>query len=226
MHRSLRLPIALLGFVIILAFLAGGSFLLNKWLPQPAIYAPSTGSPPGNLAVDPLDYLPDTGLVQLTSPLSTASYYITTFDSTATKDLGRALGNRDGTTFDEQDDLVILDYGYPVLDPSGAYGVNLIYDQNHIFHSNAEVANSVFNFAKGYFENVFPDRGSKLKIVVGVNNCCEAVVPGVFVVHGSRWATEVVDVVKSQIEHTTGMSSQVDVIAGILFHPAPQLQTP
>jgi hypothetical protein len=35
MHRSLRLPIAFLGFVVALAILVSGSFLLNKWLPQP-----------------------------------------------------------------------------------------------------------------------------------------------------------------------------------------------
>jgi hypothetical protein len=36
MLRSLRLSIAFLGFVIVLAILASGSFLLSNWLPQPA----------------------------------------------------------------------------------------------------------------------------------------------------------------------------------------------
>ena len=143
MDRRLRLFIAFLGFGNILAILTGGSFLLNKWLPQPATYAPSTGSPPGSLADDPSDYLPDTGLVQLTSPISTTSYYIKNLNLQKLYDLGYALGQRDSTWSGTQDDVVILDYGYPSKNPNGAdYGIILAFG-DHSYQSNASVADTL-----------------------------------------------------------------------------------
>jgi hypothetical protein len=213
MHRSLRLPIALLGFVIVLAILASGSFLLNKWLPQPATYSSSTASPPGGLTNDPSDYLPDTGLVQLTSPISTTSYYITSLNSQYNNDLGYALGHRDFTIPGTQDDVVILDYGYPDRDSlGGGYGVILTFDKSGTFIANTTVANSVVNFAYGYWEGTSTDTASHLTIVVGVNNCCTNVDPSVFPNHGAKWAQEVVDAVNSQI---VGISGQVEVTAGM-----------
>jgi hypothetical protein len=204
MHRSLRLPIALLGFVIVLAILASGSFLLNKWLPQPDTYAPSTGSPIGDLANDPLEYLPDTGLVQLTSPISTTSYYVRSLNDQAVMDLGYALGQQDIKHYGTQEDLVILDYGYPYFQ-GGSYGVYLIYD-NH-FYNTTSVANSIKKFADGWKNG--SDTTSNLTIVAGVNNCCIGT-PSLWPNHGSRWATEVVSVTNHLINN-----SRIKVIGGM-----------
>jgi hypothetical protein len=217
MHRSLRLPIALLGFVMVLAILASGSFLLNKWLPQPATYVSSTGSPPGSRADDPSDYLPDTGLVQLTSPISTTSYYISNFNLYDIHDLGRNLGIRDSGLPGPQDDVVILDYGYPSKDPHGAgYGVISVLDQNYQFYPNTSVANSVEYFATGYFNNLDLASSSHLTIVVGVVNCCVGSdsVPALWPNHGAKWAQEVVDAANYWL-WLEGMSNFITVSAGM-----------
>jgi hypothetical protein len=204
MHRSLRLPIALLGFVIVLAILASGSFLLNNWLPQPDTYAPATGSPPGNLADDPLEYLPDTGLVQLTSPIFATSYYITSFDSQDVKDLGTALGQQDSMNYGTQEDLAILDYGEPYTS-GGLYGLKLTTGGS--FHDNTTVANSIKSFADGWIQGT--DTTSVLTIVAGVNNCCTGT-PGLWANHGSRWATEVVNIANTRINN-----NRIKVIGGM-----------
>ncbi len=204
MHLSLRLPIALLGFVIVLAILAGGSFLLNKWLPQPAAYLASTGSPTGNLADDPLEYLPDTGLVQLTSPIFATSYYITSFDSQDVKDLGKALGQQDSMNYGTQEDLVILDYGHPYTS-GGLYSV--ILTTGGSFHDNTTVANSIEDFATGW--KYATDSTSVLTIVAGVNNCCTGT-PSLWANHGSRWATEVVNAANTLINN-----NRIKVIGGM-----------
>ena len=186
MPRSLRLSIAFLGFVIILAILTGGSFLLNKWLPQPATYAPSTGSPPGSLADDPV-YLPDTGLVQLTSPISTTSYYITNISNLYA--IGYKLGQRDRTMSGTQNDLVVLDYGLPYRESQGGgyvYGVHLPFDKNHIFYNTTAVANSAVDFANGYHDAT--DTTSHLTIVARRNNWCPGIAPRVSPNHVARWA--------------------------------------
>jgi hypothetical protein len=212
MHRSLRLPIAFLGFVVALTILVFGSSLLNKWLPQPANYAPATGSPPGSLADDPLVYLPDTGLVQLTTPVSTTSYYMTSVDPTKSYNLGHDLGQGDWLKTGTQDDVVILDYGYPSKNPYGAdYGIILAFGDGS-YHSNASVADTLVKFAQGYFEGTSTDNTSHLRIVAGVSNCCSGVDSYVYPNHGAKWAQEVVDAATYRI---TNYKDQVDIIAGM-----------
>ena len=193
-----RLPIGFLGFVIVLVILVGGASLLNKWLPQPA------NSSSGSLEDDPSDYLPDTGLVQLTSPLYTTSYYITSLDSQAVKDLGYALGQKDRDNYVTKEDLVILDYGHPYT-YGGLYGVVLTLGGP--FHDNTSVANSIKSFADGWIQGTDPT--SDLTIVAGVNNCCTGT-PSLWPNHGSRWATEVVNVANSQINN-----NRIKVIGGM-----------
>jgi hypothetical protein len=70
--------------------------------------------------------------------------------------------------------------------------------------------NSAVDFANGYHDAT--DATSHLTIVVGVNNCCPGVDPGVYPNHGARWAQEVINPVKSQLAN---ISAQVNVIAGM-----------
>jgi hypothetical protein len=216
MLRSLRLPIAFLGFVVALAILVLGSSLLNKWLPQPDTYAPSTGSPPGSLANDPLVYLPDTGLVQLTSPISSTSYYLKSINSLV--GLDTQLGNWDRNHSGTQDHLVILDYGYPVWQQQGLnnyiYGIQFVNDSTYTFHDLNFVINNVVSFAHDYYTTVNSwDPQSHLRIVVSVNNCCwyETGLYDRFAGHGVAWANAV-NTIRSQI---STYASQVSVIAGM-----------
>ena len=208
MHRGLRLPIALLGFVIVLAFLAGGSFLLKKWLPQPATYSPSTGSPTGSLADDPSDYLPDTGLVQLTSPKTSISYYVTDLQTLGT--LGNDLGIADQGEAGTQDHLVILDYGKPIYQ-GGSFGAKLLfYDRQNVF--TPAIISSAVDFASGYYYGTGNDYTSHIQMVISVNNCCWEDPLSLFQGHGAAWAG-VVNQIKNQIV-ADGYATQVNVVAG------------
>jgi hypothetical protein len=84
--------------------------------PQPANSPPSAGNPPGGAKDDPID-LPDTGLVQLTTPVSSTSYYLKSISSLT--GLGNKLGAYDRDHSGKHDHLVILDYGYPVWRAQG-----------------------------------------------------------------------------------------------------------
>jgi hypothetical protein len=120
MQLNRRLIVISFRVVIALAILAGGAFILNKWSPQPANSSPSAESP----SDDPID-LPDTGLVQLTTPVTSISYYVRDIHTLYT--LGFNLGDADWKAAGTQDHLVILDYGYPIFQ-GGAYGAQLLYD--------------------------------------------------------------------------------------------------
>jgi hypothetical protein len=164
MHRSLRLSIAFLGFVIALAILAGGAYILNKWASQPANSPPSAGNSPGGAEDDPID-LPDTGLVQLTSPYYSTSYYLKSINSLT--GLGNELGTYDRTHSGKQDHLVILDFGYPRL-LGGQYGVQFVDDKDNNFQNMTTVLTLVVGFAHDYYYAVHNwDPQSHLRIVVG-----------------------------------------------------------
>lgn len=66
------------------------------------------------------------------------SYYITQINSLYS--LGYALGVHDRDAPGTQDNLVILDYGYPAKQGS-TYGVILTFDETGTFHSASEVIN-------------------------------------------------------------------------------------
>ena len=61
--------------------------------------------------------------------------------------LGYALGIHDRDTPGTQDNLVILDYGYPAKQGS-MYGVFLVFDETGEFYSTSQVVNSATAFAK------------------------------------------------------------------------------
>jgi hypothetical protein len=213
MHLNRRLLVISLGIVVALALLAGGAFVLNKWSSQTANSPPSAGNPLGGAEDDPI-YLPDTGLVQLTTPYSSTSYYLKSISSLT--GLGNKLGTYDRTHSGKQDHLLILDYGYPVWKAQGTgfeYGVQLVDDSHNQFQTMANVISSAVTFAREYFYSTGSDTISHLRIVIGVNNCCWYVTGlyNRFPEHGARWAATV-DSIRSQI---STYASQVDVVAGM-----------
>jgi hypothetical protein len=210
-----RLIIVSFGFMIALAILAGGASILNKWSSQPANSSQSAGNSQGSLADDPWAYLPDTGLVQLTSPVSSTSYYVTNISTIGS--LGTPLGTYDKNTPGKQDHLVILDYGTPDWVPQGKgyiYGVKLVNEGINGFHDTSSVINSAVSFARNYYNAVHNwDSQSHLRMVIGVNNCCWYESYDRFAGHGVAWA-DVVNSIQDQLEYFQ-YDSQVDVRAGM-----------
>jgi hypothetical protein len=149
-------------------------------------------------------YLP---LVQRRSPQPAPSYYVT--DLTTLYDLGYALGVHDKDTPGTQDNLVILDYGYPAKQGS-EYGAFLVFDQTGTFYSSGTVILSTIEFARGYYIGTGTDYFSHLRMVIGVNNCCNENTLSFFQGHGAAWG-QLINSVRSGI---LLYSSQVDVVGG------------
>jgi hypothetical protein len=210
MHLNRRLIVISFRVVIALAILACGAFVFNKWSSQPANSPPSAGNSPGGVEDDPID-LPDTGLVQLTSPVSSTSYYLKSSNSLF--GLGNELGTWDRNHSGKQDHLVILDFGYPKVQ-GGQYGVQLVDDPYKRFMDTTTVINLVVNFGVDYYNAVHNwDSQSHLRIDVGVNNCCWYDPYTLFSGHGAAWANTV-NTIQTQIAANLA-SSQVDVRAGM-----------
>jgi hypothetical protein len=216
MHLNRRLLVVSFGIVFALAILAGGEAVLNKWSSQPATSSPSGRSDPGGLADDPVD-LPDTGLVQLTTPVSSTSYYVTNLNTIGS--LGTSLGIYDKNTPGKQDHLVILDYGSPtwLQLPNGQYqyGVQLV-NENSGIHDISSVIISAVSFAQSYYTTVHSwDSQSHLRLVIGVNNCCwyETGLYDRFAGHAAAW-TNVVNSIQNQLVYFH-YDTQVDVKAGM-----------
>jgi hypothetical protein len=93
----------------------------NDGVVQDAYPPPATGEPsaPQNIII----YLPL--ITELFPPPAAPSYYINFNNILAFYDLGYALGVHDRDTPGTQDNLVILDYGYPAIDNNGIYGAKL-----------------------------------------------------------------------------------------------------
>jgi hypothetical protein len=110
-------------------------------------------------------------------PIPTISRYVSTTDWQTLHDLGC---NRGTTILPGQDDIIILDFGYPAYDSSsGQYGVWLF---SGPFRSTAQITNAVEGFMSGFY-NCSPS-GVKLTVAVGVNNSGA----GVTREHGMAWA--------------------------------------
>ncbi len=136
----------------------------------------------------PQNYSTHLPLITMWLPPATTSYYLQ--DLTTLYDLGYALGQHDRDTPGTQDNLVILDYGYPSIQ-SGAYGVKLTYEDIGIFHPVSEVIASAVDFAHGYWVSLGNDYASHLTIVAGVNNCCNENTLTFFRAHGTAWGESV-----------------------------------
>jgi hypothetical protein len=168
---------------------------------------PATRNPSDSLS--PYIYLP---LVRSAIPPPAApSYYLQNLN--ILYDLGYSLGQHDHNTPGIQDNLVILDYGYP-SQKDGVYGVKLTYETPGSFHSVLEVISSSTEFARGYWVGTGDDFASHLTIVVGVNNCCIENTLAFFRSHGTEWGNSVNSVVL-QISVYNQSHDQLDAVSGM-----------
>jgi hypothetical protein len=74
------------------------------------------------------------------------------------------------------------------------------------------VADSLVQFAEGYYNGVLLDNTSHLRIVAGVSNCCTGVDSYVYPNHGAKWAQEVVNAANFRVANSI---YQVGITAGM-----------
>jgi hypothetical protein len=121
-----------------------------------------------------------------TQPLTTTSYYITTTDTAYMYELGCSLGTRDKTTPGSQDNVVVLDYSYPICFSDGSYGAEFFGAGPA---SLQHVSLSAIYFATGYYNCSGTDNESNLVIGVGTNNkpfSCNTTAKAE--AHGAAWS--------------------------------------
>lgn len=169
--------------------------------PPPGTSEPS--APQGNF----VSYLPL--IANRYIPPAAPSYYIMDMNENYFYDLGHILGQHDYNTPGTQDNLVILDYGYPAHDGS-TYGVFLTFDDTGTFYKTDFVVESAIKFAQGYYAGTWTDYDSHLRMVIGVNNCCTENTTVFFMNHGDAWG-HAVNSIQSGI---SSVSAQVDVVGG------------
>jgi hypothetical protein len=164
------------------------------------------------------NYSPETGVVQLTPPAKSISFYVEYLNRLG--NLGAALGNTHIATRGLQDDLVILDFGYMMSVIQGGvriYGVKLVPDPAGIFTSLTAVITSTVAFASGYHAVAYAQEpGSHVRLVVSVNSHAVGDI-SFWQGHGAAWANTI-NTIKSQIGNIT---TQVDVVAGGDFETGP-----
>lgn len=115
----------------------------------------------------------------------TTSYYMKTVQDSTLYSMGCELGTRDANLPGYQDNVVVLDFGYPICS-EGSYVVNL-FDFGPV-NANA-VAAAVENFGLGYYACTGNDNDSKLLIGIGTNNkkiSCTTITQAYG--HGVAWA--------------------------------------
>ena len=115
----------------------------------------------------------------------TTSYYMKTVQDSALYDMGCELGTRDSLLPGYQDNVVVLDFGYPICSDD-SYGVDL-FGFGPVFPNAIEAA--VENFGLGYYTCSAQDNASTLVIGIGTNNkkiSCET--PTNAFAHGAAWA--------------------------------------
>jgi hypothetical protein len=167
--------------------------------PPPATSSPSAPQNPTTYI-----YLPS---IFMSPPPAAPSYYIRVISTLY--DLGYSLGLHDWNTPYAQDNLVILDYGYPAKQGS-TYGVFLAFDNTGTFYSTTQVVDSAIAFAHGYYLGTGNDLSSKLRMVIGVNNCCNENTLAFFQGHGTAWG-QAINSIRSGI---SVYSSQVSAVGG------------
>jgi hypothetical protein len=189
--------------VIIVVLLIGSMHLQDNVSAQQGYPSPNENL---EYIVDQI-YLPLTSHVgSVPAPHEAPSYYITNSDYFY--GLGHSLGEIDANTPGTQDNLVILDYGYPAV-VGNVYGVWLPFDPT-IFLTITDVITTAWGFAIGYYAGTGEDIASHIRVVIGVNNCCYEDSISLFQNHGTYWAQSV-DTIRSQI---MPYSAQVDVVGG------------
>jgi hypothetical protein len=191
---------------ILLALVALLVLMLNSidGSAQEAYPPPPTNNPSAPLDPD-IIYLPLA--ISNFPPPAAPSYYITNIDTLYS--VGYSLGLHDQDTPGTQDNLVILDYGYPASQGS-TFGVFLVFDETGTFYSTSQVVNSAIAFAHGYYDGTGSDFNSHLRMVIGVNSCCNENSIAFFQSHGIAWG-QANNLIRSGI---SSYSSQVDAVGG------------
>lgn len=201
MHQKIYLLIAL---VILFLIIGPGMLLFRTDVIAQQVYPPPATSQPAT----PQNYTYHLPLIIRTFPPPAApSYYIENLNTLY--DLGYTLGIHDHDTPSSQDNLVILDYGYPAKQGS-EYGAFLVFDQSGTFYSMSRIITSAIDFARGYYYGTGSDVGSHLRIIIGFNSCCNENTVTFFRGHGTAFG-QAVDSIRSGI----GVySNQVDAVGG------------
>lgn len=198
----------ILSAILLAIMLAPGStlFMIDGFAQEP-YPPPATAEPfaPQYLFV----HLPL--VTRMFPPPAAPSYYLQ--DLISLYALGYALGQHDLNTPGKQDNLVILDYGYPSI-KNGVYGVKLTYEAIGSFHPVSEVITSAVEFAHGYYVGTGNDTASHLTIVIGVNGCCNENTLAFFRAHGTAWGESVNSIV-SQISAYNQYYDQLDAVSGM-----------
>jgi hypothetical protein len=176
-------------------------------IPYSAVFMPYVMNPGTTVVRTPT---PDTGKQPAagghTFPGYSTSYYITSVDGAFSYNLGCAVGVKALETPGIQDDLVILDYGYPKY-VNGYYGASLM---GYGPVSVDQIAFSAQQFAWGYYTCTGTDFDSHLRIGIGTNNYPGSTNPSVSFEHGRAWG-KMVNQVNDWIV-ARGIASQVDVV--------------
>ncbi|MBG0771202.1 MAG: hypothetical protein H0S82_05800 [Anaerolineaceae bacterium] len=157
------------------------SLILIGTLTQ-AISAP--GSQTASAQEAELTYLPL--FSHIYEPLYSTSYYMITIDPEFTYSLGCELGTRDQSEPGAQDNVVVLDFGYPVYSPEVGYGAAL-FGFGPVGLSEIRIAAE--NFARGYYTCTGSDNDSNLVLGVGTNNKPSSLdTAEKMTAHGTVWA--------------------------------------
>jgi hypothetical protein len=136
---------------------------------------------------------------------------------TAAYNLGCTLGTSDKNTPGTQDNVVILLFGKPgVLNNTyGTYVWTARGSSMTVFISTAKIAETVQQFAKGYWICTGSDKTSQLYVAAGTNNYGSSA--NVNYNHGSAWANMTKNI--STWINNNGYSSQVKVRAASDIEP-------
>ncbi len=140
------------------------------------------------------------------SPFTT-SFYMKTVQDSALYAMGCELGTRDAALPGTQDNVVVLDFGYPICS-GNTYGVDL-FGFGPVFPS--AIAAGVENFGLGYYTCTGQDNTSSLVIGIGTNNkkiSCDT--PTKAFAHGAAWAQ--IPNSANQWFRDNGLSQQVSAV--------------
>ena len=158
-------------------------------------------------------------VVAASAPPYTTSWYMNTTNPnglpTDAYNMGCNLGTHDKNTSGSQDNVVVLLFGWPDYS-GGTYGAYVWGSRGgspYYFLSTSLIANTMEQFAKGYWMCTAYDTASQLYLAAGVNNWGG----GVTYAHGSAWATMTTSI--NSWVSTNGYSSQVKIRAAADIEP-------
>jgi hypothetical protein len=120
------------------------------------------------------------------APPATTTYYISSLDSTAMRNLGCARGQQDTNQAGTQYSIVVLAFGQPwdeLVAGQVTYG-SILFDGALSFASVTDIAAAAQQFGRGYFECTTSDQSSSLILAIGTSNFGSKVTTA----HAGAWA--------------------------------------